>query len=1406
MNLTYETPAFREEIENQGERVQWGIDTLLRRIEHNSSFQFQRAGKHGVSAINVPGRPFQVLGFKFDSKRHKGVSLFCLFEYVPEGTVHGRFGTWLDGRTRPLNLTDETLEEEIEKRLPKNQPALIQKQLLPEEFQSWLKVSSFRLPKDKDPFGFVVKETKKWREDIREPFDKSMGSSIHELIGQFYFGAHEGRDDIKEVQEICPALKVPEGRKVFLLETQHNGIILCEYKACDSSNDETVLILIDVALTPDDPSAWLHSKLTEYFAKSDQFFPLRRAYPGRFFDLTGQDRLELFERWRDIENNDRANIAMSDEERDILKSLTRDSNCMPTFINGPAGSGKSTILQYLFAHYWSQKHSTGLPGFSGSPIFLTLSKTLLEDARRSVASILTLDSENVGKDDETIRKELSSSFISFRDLLAAIIGEAECNRRFPARLEIDFENFRKLLRNETFDDPAWNKASFKSGQLPEFLTPELCWHVIRSYIKGYSPDVFLSAESFRSLRGDVDPFVSDEAFSEVCLRVWPWYKRWTVDSRTSEEALRLWDQQDLARFALRTLTENRESLPPLLKEVTAVFCDEAQDLTGVELQIVQQISCLSQFQLELSGAGLPFAFAADPMQTLNPSGFRWEYLKANIYRNLLKPLGLKTQRGQGGLQSLTFNYRSPKEITLFSNLVQLSRKALFGGPVHAQIPYNTDVGTPIVRTFSLESEDPLTDGDLQELSDSIFVLPCDVEREEIMIQKYKLLQKVQEKNPDQTFLSVMSVKGVDIKKVVVFGFGEELFSKPLPETFDGNSKDIALSYKLNKLYVAVTRSTDQMLILDTAKGKQNLWSVLDDAKYREKCLSSIQEDQERQKWADHLPTAQLDDWDPGRVKFATLDFDSLLKQAEDLFRDALAQQNSRLMVQAKNFYARASKDDEATKCEAYNLWFKGHHSEAAKVFDQIQRERDAVDCLWGGKCWSDLAAHSGLNEDQRRIVNLMVSPMTEKNVFAFFQPSPLSPTLEFSPQFEDVFKQLIGFAKNKLKEATWSPFTQQTLETLVSYLNSNAGWCPEPPHALLFALAVNLAIAADDLPADDVSDRRRTLLWEYADKYQMWDDPSLGQNRLKKQAYHGRGPDFAMACRELSDFSIFHKRWKTESASFVAKDVDAETRNWIFTNLIATKHNAEAIQFALDTGDFEKILNSRQNGLGPLSFDDLFHCFELIARDQALYPEFFEKSLGQALATSSSTNISRIIDVLMTSSRVAGSMGSILSERIANLLKDKLLAVLDEGVWPSGATDVLKAGALFEKLGHYKSMLEFGLGCREKHNPLFENAAIEVWVRGRRLTYDRFRKHGDPAENIFAETQRQVLSWGKNFSELWKKSQTEIYVSSQEKAAPDIEMSLEELRALQANAMQRKDREEYQRLSAIIARRETEAW
>ena len=1037
---------------------------------------------------------------------------------------------------------------------------------------------------------------------------------------------------------------------------------------------------------------------------------------------------------------------------------------MPTFINGPAGSGKSTLLQYLFAHYWLSKARTekaeGEEWFKGRPLYLTLNKDLLRTAKSSVASILSLDPDNLEREEEDVLNEISGSFISFRDLLGEIIGKEDCERMFPARLEINFEIFRNLLVGRSEQIPGVFSKMGYQRRIPRNITPELCWHVIRSYVKGFDLSYYMSADDFRGLAGRKDDaFVSEDDFDCIVSEVWPWYKKWTVDVNRRADAPeeRFWDQQDLARAALSFLGKNRNELPRNLQEITAVFCDEAQDLTGVELRIVQRISILSEYDLKYAATSpsLPFAFAADPMQTLNPSGFRWQNLKASLYQNLIQPLGVRSAgNAMKDTQTLTLNYRSPREITFFSNLIQLARKCLFSGEAKAQAPHKSEEGTPAFRWFEKDAQHPLSDGELASLAGSVIVLPCSEGWEEDTIKKFPVLRQIQERDKNQVFLSVMSAKGQTFKNVVVFGFGHELFAdKPVPETTDGSCRDISLSYAMNKLYVAISRSASRLLVLDSFEGKNNLWDRIGTDDYKNKCLEALRNSpsatvrDEVPRWEENLPS-EVSTWkhdDFSRVHiFASLNPQELAYQGSVLEREARAQRSIPLMNQAGNFYAQAGKPDNKTWCDAFVAEYQGNYKKAAELFDSIPFDsisggvgsEEGTRCLWEGGCW-DLVKDRGYASDkQKSIARFLCSPPTNSTVVTFLQSSAefRKPSPETSEAFRQVASLLGEWCQSTLLKKEWDNETRHAAMAVADYLEEFDYWFPDL-HVLLFRLSVRLA---EQIGTDN--------WWEKAQKYfRSESEPGAERDWISYRAHRGVGAEFVNACMKLDDFELFLRRKDDSRSMFVPGRLDKTMTGWIFDGLRKKQGNEAALRFALSSGDFsqaEKVLEG-------VPFPVLLQLAKALAGRTTPDWNISKSIFGTLILQATADELAQLEEVFLSSPRVRP-----LGNEIANAVFSRVETLASNDLWPTSDDDVLRAGKLFETLSNQEHLAKLsGLVIQKlkanrnsADNQAIQEMAVRCFLRSSRMGIAASGRSGSPSMDIQRKVEQQILNWGIRYN------------------------------------------------------------
>jgi hypothetical protein len=171
---------------------------------------------------------------------------------------------------------------------------------------------------------------------------------------------------------------------------------------------------------------------------------------------------------------------------------------------------------------------------------------------------------------------------------------------------------------------------------------------------------------------------------------------------------------------------------------------------------------------------LPFAFAGDPFQTINPTGFRWDTTRALFYDEVISELD---PQGRSLVKHLNYrelkhNYRSLPHIVEFSNTIQLWRRVLFGhSDVHPQAAFARPIARE-VELFLLDKIGPtsalITREGLRGLTNTIILLPCEEFGEDDFVRNDSQLSKVFAESHDNV-LSAAAAKGSEFEKVVLVG-------------------------------------------------------------------------------------------------------------------------------------------------------------------------------------------------------------------------------------------------------------------------------------------------------------------------------------------------------------------------------------------------------------------------------------------------------------------------------------------------------------------------------------------------------------------------------------------------------------------------------------------------------------
>lgn len=710
------------------------------------------------------------------------------------------------------------------------------------------------------------------------------------------------------------------------------------------------------------------SQLSDVPALKDLAPYARRSYPG--YILYDKDS------WSEIECDDEANIALSAEEEQILQSVSAPGNkSLPIFINGRAGSGKSTILFYLFADYCARhqeycKQQGKSFGEKPHPLFLTYSKSLLDVAQKVVRRIVASHHKFVAKRTEEIQKlsaeDLQPLFQTFRDFILDLLPPNERDRFQPEK-EISFYHFREL---------------YKTCRLPEAkdkdCPPELCWHIIKTFIKGYDLDEEVDPEYYRAFVPRRERTVEPALFTKIYESIWErWYKR-----LTAADGEGYWDDQDLVRKVLESGSSSHD--------YTAIFCDEAQDFTSLELKLIRQLSVFSQYDFGYQPVpSLPFAFAGDPFQTLNPTGFRWERVGSSFYSEVLaNPIGGKKLALEMNFQELELNYRSSRPIVRLTNLIQLWRCVRFGlDDLKPQKPWQNKDSSLEPQKFILGENLSLEKLKPHIEKKPIFIIPCEAGGEIDYIRNDQVLREifpdVTEENPPENLCSAIKAKGLEFPLVILYKFGDELHKRySQREVWDraGDRSDplVGLEYFFNKLYVAASRAMSDLFVIDSKEGDRILWQYAGDSEIER----FLQLAGGGASWKDLVGSISLGE------DIAALDKDNRQSQAEQLKKRGLQEKDPQYLRAAAKFYRALGCAEEAKGCAASAFKFDRKYSEAGQLFLEIGDRKQAWECFWDGLCWQNLLEWYSLSPDGKReyrpLVEFMAeNPKTPEGINAF---------------------------------------------------------------------------------------------------------------------------------------------------------------------------------------------------------------------------------------------------------------------------------------------------------------------------------------------------------------------------------------------------------------------------------------
>lgn len=724
--------------------------------------------------------------------------------------------------------------------------------------------------------------------------------------------------------------------------------------------------------------------------------------------------------WGALERDEDANLALSSEETAILQGVMQwanlkdssNSNGFPLFINGRAGSGKSTILQYLFAYYL-KFYLKNKDNMESHPIYFSCSQELIKKSKEIIATLLNLNYEYKDDKDNTSQTSIENIadniFHEFHQFLYQQLPREKL-KKFQKKLYVDYSKFRHIWENKFAQQPVAKKE----------YNPDISWHVIRTYIKGYGQEK-TDPEDYNELPAKVKS-VSNETFKKVYDNVWKWYKNTDY-----------WDDQDLSCYLLKK--------DIIKSKYPVIFCDEAQDFTRIELELILHLNLFYDRKIYPQMLSrIPIAFAGDEFQTLNPTGFRWDQVKAAFVDKLIKGLDPASRSGKSDINfcELFYNYRSGKQIVNLCNIIQMLRCALFDIRKTELQQYWGEAGNTVSpQYFSIEHKTSSIQEALAKNPELVVIVPCLKDEEVAFVKNDKFLNTCIECKKDKDDVEIAPrvysserIKGLEYEQAVIYGFGENLpisIKDAIEQQAFIKNDQVGLQeeYFFNRLYVAVSRPRKRLFIIDSKKGINDFWIKLRDGKLRDKLAESVKTDENTK-----LEAASID---AGVVNFLSEQIIDSFSMAEQSYKKGCASKDSYLLRQAAISYENAAIlpeynirklefEKKAILARAKANYFDGDFSKAASLFLNAEKYEDAMHAFWNlnsNEGWEGIILCA---EKDRQLENTL-----EAHIARFVKNS--DHTIEnFNELLQTAANQGPLYEETFLSDLTWSTIFTELLQ------------------------------------------------------------------------------------------------------------------------------------------------------------------------------------------------------------------------------------------------------------------------------------------------------------------------------------------------------------------------------------------
>lgn len=801
-------------------------------------------------------------------------------------------GEWI--KNNPLSEEDEN-EFVINFKNEKN-VIFEERQYPSEELTGWLK--DFQLKLNNEIF-----ETEEW---VKYALNNSLtGGMIENYVQTFRIVLNEiitknEGELIKEQKEI----------KIQKYINHKIGII---YSKIEIDLNKTIYLLFNAAHVEKQAQYW--NETIENIKSVDIDFENN-------FESISRKAFRSYPKW--TVNKDELWFAIQKSTEVSNLSLTReqidffDNFKFPYYINGQAGSGKSTMLYYLFANAYYYKCCDAI---KGDIIFLTENETLLKHTQNAVFDLLTNNPQFDGLTTEHINQS-KNYFNSFKKFLIDILPENE-KYRFKENKYLDFSKFKLLYESSNI-----------SKHIIEKYSAEEVWFTITTYIYGYLIDKKVTGNEYTNIIPNKSQIIPREKFKGIEENVLSFYEK-----LINEDGY--WDKLKIIRFISKNISLN--------KKYSILICDEAQDFCRVELRFILRLSKYLEYDLSKTEQ-VPIVFAGDPNQTVNPTGFRQSEMTSMLYEEL-KEIAKFNYNPDKNIYNPTFNYRSTQPVVSIANFVQYHRMKNLGikqvKPQEAKRPNsNIDKDFNIFINYSsIDNDADLRNNLIEKLKYKIFIIPVNSQEKETYVSNHKLLSLIDKVEVKTS----VEAKGAEYEQVVLYGFGDYFIQsfKNLSEHKVEIEELFKKGFFYNKLYVGLTRAQTELIIIDSEQSKKLFW---------EKLVNKV--DITSDKWF------SLNEFKEKTIEYNPGSINNIIKSTpEDALKNAIKDKNqgiydknpARLKVAANQFF-KIGNQEQGYECLALSEEIKENWKAAADYYlkSTIPNYEKAAICYFNGRRFIDL--------------------------------------------------------------------------------------------------------------------------------------------------------------------------------------------------------------------------------------------------------------------------------------------------------------------------------------------------------------------------------------------------------------------------------------------------------------------